>query len=73
MEPSEYEQATAGMPDTYPDELSYQMAKASQRAAVELCAKQFIENPNTSAWMKLQTYMARYQNIVCNCDFKEDE
>ena len=70
MEPSEYEQAIAGMPDTYPDELSYRMAMASQRAAVELCAKQFIENPNTSAWRQLQTYMARYQNIVRNCVFK---
>jgi hypothetical protein len=73
MEPTEYEQATAGMPDTYPDELSYKTAKAVAKVGLEHTHEAFIQNPSTSAWRQLQYYMARYQNIVCNCDFKEDE
>jgi hypothetical protein len=69
----QYNEAIAKQNKVYKTKLQYMGEKGKCKAELRVALEMFEENPWTGNWHQLMNSMARYQNIVKNCTYKQEE
>jgi len=69
----DYENAVKGQKKTYKTKLEYMGEKGKCEAELQVAHEMFVKSPWAGNWHQMLDSMARYQNIVMNCTYKQEE
>jgi len=69
----DYNNATKGQKKTYKTKLEYMGEKGKCEAELRVALEMFEDGPHAANWQQMLDSMARYQNIVMNCTYRQEE
>jgi hypothetical protein len=69
----QYNEAIAKQNKVYKTKLEYMGERGKCKAELRVALEMFEDGPHTANWHQMLDSMARYQNIVMNCTYKQEE
>ncbi len=69
----QYSEAIKGQKKQYKTKLEYMGEIGKCKAELQVALEMFEDGPHTANWHQVIDSMARYQNIVMNCIYKQGE
>lgn len=67
-----FDRVTSNQQEMYKNEIEYREEVGACKGGLEAVFEMFMKNPSTINFDLMESYMMRYQNIICNCYYSEE-